>query len=254
MPKNTAFIIIHGVGPHTPFQTCDDFVRGFYNELKKEEFKDKNIPLEHKLKQRKDWSDKGIPWVQNYISMSLPGKNEVVDFYEYFWDIYMVHEARFNEAYKMLSTASKGANRFYKRLAELIRAEAELETGKKDITKPELVKSDLGKYGRKTKLGLGTVEFRPTGYFRLLGPLFTFLSIVLPYIPGALWLLDKWAGTQFPILKQLFTGFSLLMKEPVPDFIGDAVRYLDLDPRSEHHETRRRIINGALDELRELMR
>jgi hypothetical protein len=233
--KNTAFIIIHGVGSTTPFQTCDSFVRGFYNVLKKkEEYKNKNISVEHKIKQRKDWSGIDIPWVQNYISMSLPEKNEVIDFYEYFWDIYMVHEARFAEAYKMLSTASKGAKRFYKRL--------------------DKNKSELGKYGRKTKFGFGEVEFRPTGYFRLLGPIFTFLSVVLPYIPGALWLLDKIAGTQFPIIKQVFASFSMLMKEPVPDFIGDVVRYLDLDPRSEHHETRRRIINGALDELRELMK
>ncbi|MHA2065778.1 MAG: hypothetical protein ACXABY_15495 [Candidatus Thorarchaeota archaeon] len=232
--RKTAFIIIHGVGSHTPFQACDSFVRGFYDVLKKkEEYRGKDIPVEHKMKQRKDWSGKDIPWVQNYISMSLPDRNEVIDFYEYFWDIYMVHEARFSEAYKMLSTASKGAKRFYKRL--------------------NVVKSDLGKYGRKTKLGFGEVEFRPTGYFRLLGPIFTFLSVVLPYLPGALKILDKWAGTQFPVIKQMFGGFSLLMKEPVPDFLGDMVRYLDLDPRSEHHETRRRIMNGALDELRELM-
>jgi hypothetical protein len=251
--KNTAFIIIHGVGPHTPFETCDAFVQGFYNELKKKkEFRNKNASVEHKIKQRQDWSDKGIPWVQNYISMSLPEKNEVVDFYEYFWDIYMVHEAHFSEAYKMLSTASKGANRFYKRLA-MLKAAPESESGKSESAKWDLIKSDLGKYGRKTKFGFGTVEFRPTGYFRLLGPFFTFLSIILPYIPGALRLLDMWAGTQFPVIKQMFGAFSLLMKEPVPDFIGDAVRYLYLDPRSEHHETRRRIINGALDELRELM-
>lgn len=247
--KNTAFIIIHGVGPHTTFQTCDSFVQGFHNELKKKgEFRNKSILVEHKMKPRKDWSGKDIPWVQNYISMSLPDRKEVIDFYEYFWDIYMVHEARFSEMYKMLSTASKGAKRFYNRLAAIRREET-----KSELVKSELGKSELGKYGRKTKFGLGAVEFRPTGYFRLLGPLFTFLSIVLPYLPGALWLLDKWAGTQFPIIKQLFTGFSMLMKEPVPDFIGDAIRYLDLDPRSEHHETRRRILNGALDELRELM-
>lgn len=232
--RSTAFLVIHGVGPHTPYGTCDSFVRGFYEVLQeKPSFQNQQIPVKHKIKQRKDWAGKGIPWVQNYVSMELPGKDEVVDFYEYFWDIYMVHEARFAEAYKMLSTASKGANRFYKRLTT--------------------TKSALNKYGRKTKLGTGVIEFRPTGYFRLLGPVFTFLSIVLPYIPFAMKILDKWAGTQFPVLKQMFSGFSALMKEPVPDFIGDLVRYLDLDPRSEHHETRRRIIDGALDELRELM-
>ncbi|MFC1947877.1 hypothetical protein ACFLXY_08170 [Chloroflexota bacterium] len=237
--KKTAFIIIHGVGPHTAFETCDSFVQSFYEELKdKKELKNEKILVEHKIKERTGWATTDMPWVQNYISMSLPGE-EVIDFYEYFWDIYMVHKAHFREMYKMLTTASKGAKRFYNRLAE--------------IRKSNLVKSELNKYGRTTKLGFGPVEFRPAGYFRLLGPIFTFLSIVLPYLPGALWLLDKWARTQYPIVSQIFNGFTMLMKEPVPDFIGDAVRYLDLDPRSEHHETRRRIIDGALDEVRELI-
>ena len=43
------------------------------------------------------------------------------------------------------------------------------------------------------------------------------------------------------------------MKEPVPDFVGDVVRYLDLDPRSERFEIRRRIINGAVQELKVLL-
>ncbi len=244
--KGTAFLIIHGVGAHTPFATCDSFVRGFYDVLsKKKEFKDKQIPVEHKIKQREDWAGKSIPWVQNYISMTLPGKNEAIDFYEYYWDIYMVHEARFAEAFKMISTASKGANKFYKRLDEHL---------SKQEDRKRIQKSDLGKYGRTTKFGLGEIEFRPTGYYRLLGPIFTFLSIVLPYIPFAMWILDKWAGSRFPIISQMFNAFTMLKKEPVPDFIGDLVRYLNLDPRSEHYETRRRIINGALDELIELMK
>jgi len=33
------------------------------------------------------------------------------------------------------------------------------------------------------------------------------------------------------------------------DFIGDVVGYLDLDPRSEHYQTRQKIIGGAVAEL-----
>jgi len=195
------------------------------------------IKAQHELRQRQDWSGKGIPWVQNYVSLPVPDKETTIDFYEYFWDIYMVHEARFSEAYKLLSRASQGARTFYKNHPELL---------------PKA--TDLGEFGRKTKFRNDKGEFRPAGYLKLLGPFFTLLAIVLPYLPFILKFLDWWAGTRIPVIGRMFEGFSALMKEPVPDFIGDLVRYLDLDPRSENFETRRRIINGALEELRELIR
>ncbi len=241
--KKTAILVIHGVGPHTSFQACDSFIQGFCSTFTGIEGPEKNeqvFKLQHKLKLRREG---GMPWVQNYVSFPVPGKerDETIDFYEYFWDIYMVHKASFNDAFKMLSKASKSASEFYK------------EFGKQhpDI----LVKAtDVGEFGRKRKFGLGKPEFRPAGYLKLLGPLFAFIAIISPYMPGLLKLLDIWSETRLPILKQLFGALGGFMKEQVPDFIGDLVRYLDLNPRSELFEIRRNIINGSLDELRALLK
>lgn len=235
LKKRTAFLVIHGVGPHTHFQACDSFIQGFCAEFINKHGK---IKAKHSIKQRKDWLGVSIPWVQNYVSLPVPEKDITIDFYEYFWDIYMVHEVRFSEAYKLLIKASEGARDFYKKHPDLL---------------PKA--TDIGEFGRKTKFGIGKkVEFRPAGYLKLLGPFFTFIAIVLPYLPGAIKLLDWLAGTQIPILKQIVGAFSAFMKADAPDFIGDLVRYLDLDPRSERFETRRRIINGALEELRALIK
>ena len=236
--KRTAFLVVHGAGPHMPFEVCDSFVRGFYEEFKKKNLK---IQVQHKLEKREDWLGKGINWVQNCISLSVPGNKGIIDFYEYFWDIYMVREACLSEAFQLLIRASRGAQRFYERIRE---------------ENPDLLikATDLGEYGRKRKIGTGPVEFRPAGYHKLLGPSFGVLAKVLPYLPFLIKVIDKWAGTQIPILSYIFRAFIVFVEKTAQHFIGDLVCYLDLNPRSEHYETRRKIINGALEELRELMK
>ena len=236
--KKTAFLVIHGVGPHMPFEVCDSFVSGFHKEFEK---KEPGIKAQHKLVKREDWLGKGINWVQNCVSLYVQENKGTIDIYEYFWDIYMVHEVSLSEAFQLLIKASKGAQRFYESVRE---------------DNPELLikATDLGEYGRKRKFGTGPVEFRPAGYLKLLGPSFGLLSRVLPYVPFLIKVIDKWASTQIPILSHIFKAIGVFIEKAAKDFIGDVVGYLDLNPRSEHYETRQKIINGALEELRELMK
>lgn len=240
-----AVLVIHGVGPHKSFEACDLFVRGFFDVFKG---KRKGIEAHHQLKKREDWLGKGIPWIQNYVRLSIPNNGGYIDFYEYFWDIYMVHEVCLSEALQLLIKASKSAKRFYERVRE---------------EHPEFLTKamDLGEFGRKRKFGRGPVEFRPAGYLKLLRPssrLFTpffaaFLNI-LPYFPFIIKVVDWWTRTQIPILSHILRACVVFLDKFAQSFVGDLVGYLDLDPRSEHFETRRKILNGALDELRELMK
>ncbi len=238
LEKRTAFLVIHGVGPHMPFEACDSFVRGFHEVFKKN---NPGITPHHKVVKREDWLGKGIEWVQNYVSLSMPGNKGSIDFYEYFWDIYMVHDVSLGDAFKMLIGASKSAREFY----ESVRKEH-----------PDLLvkATDLGEYGRKRRFGTGPVEFRPAGYLKLLGPSFGVLTGVLTWLPFLLNMLEKWAGTQLPILSQIFKACGAFIEEKAKDFVGDLVRYLDLNPRSARFETRQQIIKGALEELRELIK
>ncbi|MFC1920198.1 hypothetical protein ACFLYQ_00555 [Chloroflexota bacterium] len=242
--KRTAILVIHGVGAHTSFQACDSFVQGFcssFEDSQKSKNKIRVFDLQHNLKQRQNWLGTGIPWVQNYVSYTIPETDNIIDFYEYFWDIYMVHEASFNDTFKMLSTASKSANEYYERYRK--NHPGILERG-----------TDLGEFGRRTKFGFGHPEFNPAGYLKLLGPLFKWITIISPYVPFLMKTLNKLSETRLPVLQGPLEFLSGWVKEPVPDFAGDLVRYLDLDPRSERFEIRRKIINGAVEELRALLK
>jgi pimeloyl-ACP methyl ester carboxylesterase len=102
--KNTAFMVIHGSGPHRPFETVGSFAVGFWGLLQKEE--GLNIQWTHKLRRRDGW-------IESYISLTSEGKPSV-DFYEYYWDCYMVRDVTIGEAMEWLDEASAGARRFYK--------------------------------------------------------------------------------------------------------------------------------------------
>ncbi len=233
--QKTAFLVIHGVGPHTHFQACDSFIQGFYQEYTKE-YNKSDLNMKHEFKVRQNWLGNDIKWIQNYISLINSNENITIDFYEYFWDIYMTHKASFKEVYKALIRASQGARKFYEEYPQMMPAA-----------------TDLGQFFRVKKFSGGKVEFKPAGYLKLLGPSFKFLSFVLPYFPPLLWILDKLAGTRIPIISSLFGMFSVLSNEPVPYFLSDFINYMDIDPRSNTYEIRQKIMGGAVQELRELI-
>ena len=62
--KKTAFLVIHGVGSHQPFDVLDSFVRGSYRELEKKKWGN-GIISRHKLQPRVDWSGTDMNWVQS---------------------------------------------------------------------------------------------------------------------------------------------------------------------------------------------
>ncbi len=214
-------------------------------------FKEKHggIHLHHQLKKRGDWSGKGIPWVESYIRLSLPGNGGYIDFYEYFWDIYMVHKVSLNEAIQLLVKASKGAQRFYKEHPEMLNEAMDLD------------EMGLGEYFRRRKFGRGAVEFRPAGYLQLLRPSsrlpsFFFIAFLktLPYFPFVIKVIDWLTKTQLPIVNQMLRAFVVFIDKFAQNFVGDLVGYLDIDPRSKNYDTRQKIQNGALEELCELMK
>jgi hypothetical protein len=247
LDTKTAVLIIHGVGPHGAFEVTDSFVHGFL-DVYKEQYP--NAKLAHKVKQRGEWFEKDgqplgnpEPWVESYVRLTIPGQAGCIDFYEYFWDIYMVHKTSLGEAVQLLIKASKSANDFYKEYEQ---------------KHPGLLQkaTDLGGYGIKTKLGTGRVEFRKGGYLQVLhasNPVFNFFFVglirALPYLPWAISIIDWWSKTQMPIVSQLFRATAGFLDKASQNFAGDLVRYLDLDPRSERFDTRQKIQNGALEAI-----
>lgn len=238
--KNTAVLVIHGAGPHQPFEACDSFVRGFLEVLQKRN--EGTIKIDHKLRLREDWLGQGIDWVQNYVCLSLPESTATLDFCEYYWDIFMVHEiSLLGDAIPLLAKASQGAQQFYRRKTHLLKEAMDLHD-----------REGLA-YFRRTKFGRGDPEFPAGDYLRILGRFGTVLSKLWLFPPAAKIILVL-AKTQVPILNQLVGAFVRLVEEAAQHLLGDVIRYLNLDPRSQHYETRQKILNGAVEEVRVLMK
>ena len=77
--KNTAFLLIHGNGPKREYETLDNFTRTFKDVLQ-------NPQVEHRLGDRR----------QGCIRFNRPS-HSYIDFYEYYWDRFMVREIQAKE-------------------------------------------------------------------------------------------------------------------------------------------------------------
>jgi len=205
-PKmDTAFLVIHGVGAHKPFEVLDDFTRNFLDVLKVD--KNVNVKCTHKVQRHNDWIES---YIASYIdnSAGMP----VLDFYEYYWDCYMTREITLGEVIAWLDKASDGARRFYKE------------------EMPELAKKyekdgvDLFKDG----------EFKPRGYSILLNSL------------GPIQLLIR-------VMSYLHLNCMIERLLEWPSF-KDLVTYTTSDVRSQNYEIRRRILDGAVEELNLLLK
>ena len=115
--KNTAFVVIHGAGPHDPFETLDAFVRGFWDVVEGQN-QGSAIRWHHKLQRHKGW-------IENYISLAVEGR-PALDFYEYYWDSYMDHNIDLAGVLDWLDSASEGAEKFYQDRPKLVKKYEEL--------------------------------------------------------------------------------------------------------------------------------
>lgn len=203
---DTAFLVIHGAGPHRPFEALDPFARGVWNVLKEQ---NPGIHWQHRLRRRKDW-------IENYVSLALDGK-PTIDFYEYYWDCYIVHKVTGDEAIDWLARTSAGAKEFYKEQPKLAKKYQDLGI-------------DLFKDG----------EFRSNGYVRVLLGSLAEAPLLRPLVP----LLEN-VPRVGPILKAIIGWVSKL----VIGYLNDIAIYTTADPRSDHYEVREKVLSGAVEEL-----
>ena len=172
-----------------------------------------DIQWQHRLRRRQGW-------IENYVSLALDGK-PAVDFYEYYWDCYMVHKVTGDEAFDWLARTSAGAKEFYKEQPDLAKRYQDLGI-------------DLFKDG----------EFRSNGYVRVLLGSVAEAPLLRPLVP-----LLQSVPRVGPILKAIIGWVSRW----VIGQLNDAVIYTTADPRSENYEVRGKVLSGAVEELRLLL-
>jgi hypothetical protein len=248
--RKTAFLVIHGNLPHEPYDALDLFATGFCNTLRR---RDPQIQTEphHELQPRTDWAVTGTNWVQSYLSWPMPENRRTIDFYEYYWDIHMVHEVSSVDVIRWLVMGSKGIRQLSKD-TELL-AEA-MDVGLFRRSWRRRIRNWLRRL-RHPSTALkedDSWEFAPVGYLRLLGLLGWAVAVFLPYVPLAARLLEAWADRRIPLVGSLLRPIVRFAGQKIRHVCGDLVRYIVVDPRSEHYETRHKILGGAVAELHEL--
>lgn len=211
--QNTAFVVIHGMGEHRPFATIDLFVRGFWEVLRKHN-PGLKVDWKHRLQRHKDW-------IENYISLAPKGKPSL-DFYEYYWDCYMVRDITRKDLLKWLDLASAGANKFYK------------EEGQREAREYQQDKILLFRGG----------NFEKGGYYRMILPALSkipFISLLVPML------------NTLPKMMGFIKFIARLVPERIINQLGDLVIYTNADVRSRNYDIRQRVLSGAIEELKLLL-
>lgn len=205
---NTAFLVIHGVGVHKPFETLDNFTRNFL-EAFKEKNKTANITRKHGVRRHNDWHN---DWIESYIGTEVDGIQGMrrLDFYEYYWDCYMTRDITVRELIKWIDTISNGGEYFYK------------------YEMPDLAK----------QYGLDEVDSFKGGEFH-----------------GYAFLLNRSAIIQLLIRLIAYSPLRFIAERmSLWTALKDLVIYTTSDVRSQNYEIRRKILDGAVEELKLLLK
>lgn len=159
-------------------------------------------------------------WIEHYISLAPEGRPKL-DFYEYYWDNYMDHQVELSEVIQWIDQISTSAKRFYREHPNLSQQYSGAGTGLFDRDG----------------------EFKVGGYFILFGWVGRFLRV-----------LQRLGIARIPILSTLITWLLSRAARFMSDMMGDVVIYSTADVRSVNYAIRQRLLAGAVDELKMLLK
>lgn len=220
--KDTAILIIHGIGNQLPLETLDQFGRGLYFQYEKE-FPGQ-IELSHHIVDKKDSSNGR--WFDNVLRIKKKDEKFHIDIFEYYWANYTEDKASWMDIDDWVQGVVKGAKEFYNRNAQM---------GQQYKDKSPFFDSKTGK-------------FKATNYwlFLSLASKIILLSDVL--IRGVLRLisfipfLGSWANT-------LLSSYTDKMLNAIANVLGDVAVYNVNDPKSKFYDIKKRIQEGAVKAL-----
>lgn len=156
--------------------------------------------------------------IQHSISVTPDGRPKLA-FYEYYWDCYVDREIALPEIIKWLYQVSDSAKRFYREHQDLAREHQEQG-------------SELFKDG----------DFRVGGYFVPLG-----------WVGWVLRALLRIGFARIPVLSMAIAVVLRRVTKLIAELMGDVVIFTTADARSRNHDTRERLLKGAVEELRPLL-
>ncbi|RZK26308.1 MAG: hypothetical protein EOO43_03205 [Flavobacterium sp.] len=229
--KNTAILIVHGIGDQVPLATLDDFSRGLIQEYKTT-FPDRML-LSHELMPKSSGIDK---WFDNVLRIKNSESDFVVDIYEYYWANYTEDKASWTDLDKWINGVVKGASNFY-------------HQGEN---------SDLGiRYGddsffftKKTKDSPRKFNaFRYKLFLGFFGRLVMMVSFLISGIISLITYIPFIGG----LASSLAKSFGSTFLHDLVNVIGDISIYNVVDPKSKFYCVRKQIAEGAINALRYLI-
>jgi len=217
--KNTAILIVHGIGNQLPMETLDLFGRGLIGQYNKA-FGDQ-LTVSHELVAKPD--DSGGVWFDNVLRMHKTGSDYYIDLYEYYWANYSQDVASWKDVNTWLQGMVKGAAKFYKK--------------NKFIGEQYKYKSPF--FDSKTG------RFKAFSYWFFL----VFTSQIF-LIASSLWKLVIWALSLIPVFGKLADSLAQSLADSelhdLLNVISEISVYNVFDPKSKFYNSRRKILDGAV--------
>jgi hypothetical protein len=220
--KNTAILVIHGMGFQKPIETIDQFGCGIINEYGKE-----NVTVTH-IVEAKGRASGQRSWFDNIIRIQKKDGGidaPHIDIYEYYWANMTEDKADWKDISQWLNDVINNAKKFYKNNAQLgqTNGDKSIFFNSKGIFRPLTYQFTLNFVVFIYK------GFAETGLF---------FSSFLNYIP--------FPG--FRLIANALKNWILKSASGVlTNLLGDLVLYNVVNPRSSDYEVKRQVLDGAVN-------
>lgn len=219
--KNTAILVVHGIGNQLPLETLDSFGRGLLKQYR--ETLGDAITISHEIVTKPDGND-GV-WFDNVLRIKKTGSDYFIDLYEYYWANYSQNVASWSDLNRWLQGVVNGATTFY---AEKDNAEM-----------GEMTHDDSIFFDKKThKFKPGTYRFFMT-FVAQSFLIFTSLWKAVIYLVSLIPFMGNLADS---MLQSYMDG----KMHDLVNVISEVAIYNVFDPKSKFYETRREILDGAV--------
>ncbi|RUR73153.1 hypothetical protein PCC6912_58320 [Chlorogloeopsis fritschii PCC 6912] len=227
-PKgHTAFLVIHGVGEQSPFETMDYFAQ---NLIKFLEARNLQIKLEHLITKRK--LSTGYPWTESFVRISSANSQaeDLIDIHEYYWAPDTENKISIPEILQWAERTLQGTIDFYSRKENKHLLE-------------ELLKDKQGKGIFIFRLRWLTIFLR---IFNLIFPIlrlivWLILLLLSPFMSG------RFLQPAWQLSKEIVTPLLV-------NFVADVAIYTTTDMKSPYHWIREKILAESLTMLKELLK
>lgn len=224
--KNTAILVIHGVGNQRPIETIDMFARGLIGAYAEYGgHSNDSLTLTHMLAKKS--GDSNEVWFDNYLRINRKDSDKHIDIYEYYWANYPSGKVSLDDMQAWAKRVARGAKDFYSQ-------------------------EKLGERYKDDSIFFKNGRFLRFKYY-------IFLQLGVVFIPVMNVVLEKTSGwlEKVPGIGLIGEKLGRSIKESVTHLItsvaGDVVAYNTKDPKYGLYEIRKRILDGAVKSLRYLI-